>query len=159
MQKEGTWNMNGTGKIQLKQSPVIFNEVDHTYNYLGSSLSGVTSLLHRTLFANKYSGISQAVLAKAAEYGHNIHEQIELVDTLGVESTTPAVLAYLQMKADLGLTTLANEYLVSDESYIASSIDIIFDDLTLADIKTTSRLDMEYLSWQLSIYAYLFEML
>lgn len=150
--------MNGTGKIQLKQSPVIFNEVDHTYNYLGSSLSGVTSLLHRTLFANKYSGISQAVLAKAAEYGHNIHEQIELVDTLGVESTTPAVLAYLQMKADLGLTTLANEYLVSDESYIASSIDIIFDDLTLADIKTTSRLDMEYLSWQLSIYAYLFEM-
>lgn len=150
--------MNGTGKIQLKQSPVIFNEVDHTYNYLGSSLSGVTSLLHRTLFANKYSCISQAVLAKAAEYGHNIHEQIELVDTLGVESTTPAVLAYLQMKADLGLTTLANEYLVSDESYIASSIDIIFDDLTLADIKTTSRLDMEYLSWQLSIYAYLFEM-
>ncbi|MDE6257297.1 MAG: hypothetical protein K2M53_02825, partial [Muribaculaceae bacterium] len=145
-------------KIELKQSGVVFNEVDHTYTFLGSLLSGVTSLLHRTLFAGKYKGISAEVLAKAAAYGHNIHEQIELVDTLGVESQTPAVQAYLQMKADLNLTTLANEYLVSDEQYIASSIDIVFDDLTLADIKTTSRLDMEYLSWQLSMYAYLFEL-
>ncbi len=150
--------MSEKSKIELKQSAVIFNEVDHTYNYLGSFLSGVTSLLHRTLFADKYKGISAEVLAKAAAYGHNIHEQIELVDTLGVESQTPAVQAYLQMKEDLNLTTLANEYLVSDEQYIASSIDIVFDDLTLADIKTTSRLDMEYLSWQLSMYAYLFEM-
>ena len=30
--------------------------------------------------------------------------------------------------------------------------------LTLCDIKTTSQLDTEYLSWQLSINAYLFEM-
>lgn len=150
--------MSTKPKIELKQSAVIFNEVDHTYNYLGSFLSGVTSLLHRTLFADKYNGISAEVLAKAAAYGHNIHEQIELVDTLGVESQTPAVQAYLQMKADLNLTTLANEYIVSDEQYIASSIDIVFDDLTLADIKTTSRLDIEYLSWQLSMYAYLFEL-
>lgn len=150
--------MSRKSNIELNKSAVIFNEVDHTYNYLGSFLSGVTSLLHRTLFADKYNGISQDVLAKAAAYGHNIHEQIELVDTLGVESETPAVKAYMQMKADLNLTTLANEYLVSDEQYIASSIDIVFDDLTLADIKTTSRLDMEYLSWQLSMYAYLFEM-
>lgn len=150
--------MSKKSKIELKQSDVIFNEVDHTYTYLGSFLSGVTSLLHRTLFADKYKGISAEVLAKAAAYGHNIHEQIELVDTLGVESQTLAVQAYLQMKEELHLTTLANEYLVSDEQYIASSIDIVFDDLTLADIKTTSRLDMEYLSWQLSMYAYLFEM-
>lgn len=150
--------MSEKSKIELSLSSVVFNEVDHTYIYNGSFLSGVTSLLHRTLFADKYRGISADVLAKAAAYGHNIHEQIELVDTLGVESQTPAVLAYLQMKADLNLTTLANEYLVSDEQYIASSIDIVFDDLTLADIKTTSRLDMEYLSWQLSMYAYLFEL-
>ena len=62
------------------------------------------------------------------------------------------------MKKENNLTPLVNEYLVSDAMSYASSIDIIFDDLTLADIKTTSRLDMEYLSWQLSIYAHLFEM-
>ena len=131
--------MSEASRIVLKQSPVCFNEVDHTYNLMGQSLSGVTSLLHRTLFADKYRGIDKSVLAKAAAYGHNIHEQIELVDTLGVESTTPAVQAYVAMRDALGLKVLANE------------------DFTLADVKTTSRLDMEYLSWQLSIYAHLFE--
>lgn len=142
----------------LKKSSVIFDELAHTYDYMGQQLSGVTSILHRTLFADKYTGISKEVLAKAAEYGHNIHEQIELVDSLGVESDHPSVIDYCNMKKENNLTTLVNEYLVSDEIAYASSIDIVFDDFTLADIKTTSKLDMEYLSWQLSIYAYLFEM-
>lgn len=145
-------------KIELVSSKVVFDELAHTYNYMGQMLSGVTSLLHRTLFADKYTGISAEVLAKAAEYGHNIHEQIELVDSLGVESDNPSVQDYVRMKQENNLTPLVNEYLVSDEMTYASSIDIVFDDLTLADVKTTSRLDMEYLSWQLSIYAHLFEM-
>lgn len=147
--------MNQT--IELVKSQVVFSELDHTYTYLGKHLSGVTSMLSRTLFRDKYKGISKAVLAKAADYGHNIHEQIELVDSLGVTSDTPAVQDYLRMKKDFGVSTLASEYLVSDEDLIASSIDIVFNDLSLVDVKTTSKLDMEYLSWQLSIYAYLFE--
>lgn len=154
--EERTWNMS---KVDLlKKSNVIFDELAHTYDYMGQKLSGVTSILHRTLFANKYNGISAEVLARAADYGHNIHEQIELVDSLGVESDHPAVIDYCRMKKENNLTTLVNEYLVSDEIAYASSIDIVFDDLTLADIKCTSKLDLEYLSWQLSIYAYLFEM-
>lgn len=144
-------------KIELVKSPVVFNELEHTYTLNGIILSGVTSMLSRTLFRDKYKGISKEVLAKAAEYGHNIHEQIELVDSLGVTSDTPAVQDYLRIKADLGVNTLASEYLVSDEEAIASSIDTVFDDLSLVDVKTTSHLDMEYLSWQLSIYAHLFE--
>lgn len=143
---------------QLAKSNVVFDELSHTYDYMGQRLSGITSLLHRTLFADKYKGISSATLAKAAAYGHNIHEQIELVDTLGVESDHPSVKDYCRIKEQNGLKTLANEYLVSDNIAYASSIDIVFDDLSLADIKTTSKLDYEYLSWQLSIYAYLFEM-
>lgn len=143
--------------IELVKSSVTFDELSHTYSYLGANLSGITSLLHRTLFADKYNGIAPEVLAKAAEYGHNIHEQIEIVDGLGVESDHPSVQDYCKMKETNNLVPLANEYLVSDEVAYASSIDIVFDDCTLADIKTTSRLDMEYLSWQLSIYAYLFE--
>jgi hypothetical protein len=145
-------------KVELVKSAVVFDELAHTYMYMGANLSGITSLLHRTLFADKYNGISPEVLAKAAEYGHNIHEQIEIVDSLGVESDHPSVQDYCRMKKENNLVPLVNEYLVSDEKAYASSIDIVFDDFTLADIKTTSRLDMEYLSWQLSIYAYLFEM-
>ena len=145
-------------KIELVKSAVVFDELAHTYMYMGVNLSGITSLLHRTLFSDKYNGIAPEVLAKAAEYGHNIHEQIEIVDSLGVESDHPSVQDYCRMKKENNLVPLVNEYLVSDEKAYASSIDIVFDDFTLADIKTTSRLDMEYLSWQLSIYAYLFEM-
>ncbi len=42
----------------LVKSSVVFDELSHTYNYMGCRLSGITSLLHRTLFADKYTGIS-----------------------------------------------------------------------------------------------------
>lgn len=58
------------------------------------------------------------------------------------------------------LMTIANEYIVTDKEHYASAIDITAvrdnDDLVLMDIKTTSSLDKEYVSWQLSIYKHLF---
>lgn len=150
-------------KMKLAKSGVVFNEIEHTYTYLGSRLTGVTSLLSRTIFRDKYSGIPKEVLAKAADYGHNIHEQIEIVDSMGVTSDTPAVQDYLRIRQENGLIPIANEYLISDEEYMASSIDVIYGVegsdvyVDITDVKTTSKLDMEYLSWQLSIYAYLFE--
>ena len=144
--------------ITLNQSPVIFNELDHTYTLDGKSLSGVTSILNRQLFADKYSGISDEVLNKAAEYGKGVHESIELYDSLGIGEDEEAVKSYIKLCQKEGLTRLDNEYLISDNDYVASSIDVVFNDCSLADIKTTSHLDEEYVSWQLSIYAYLFEM-
>jgi len=59
----------------------------------------------------------------------------------------------------LDIDALESEYLVSDNSSYASSIDIVGKDLTLYDIKTNrAGIDKEYVRWQLSIYAYLFEM-
>lgn len=143
--------------ITLNQSPVIFNELDHTYTLDNKSLNGVTSILNRQLFADKYSGISDEVLNKAAEYGKGVHESIELYDSLGIGEDEDAVKSYIKLCQKEGLTRLDNEYLISDNDYVASSIDVVFDDCSLADIKTTSHLDEEYVSWQLSIYAYLFE--
>lgn len=143
--------------ITLNQSPVIFNELDHTYTLDDKSLNGVTSILNRQLFADKYSGISDEVLNKAAEYGKGVHESIELYDSLGIGEDEDAVKSYIKLCQKEGLTRLDNEYLISDNDYVASSIDVVFDDCSLADIKTTSHLDEEYVSWQLSIYAYLFE--
>lgn len=142
----------------LNKSQVVFSELDHTYTLDGKSLSGVTSILNRQLFADKYSGISDEVLNKAAEYGKGIHESIELYDSLGIGEDEDAVKSYIKLCQKEGLTRLDNEYLISDNDYVASSIDVVFDDCSLADIKTTSHLDEEYVSWQLSIYAYLFEL-
>ena len=143
--------------ITLNQSQVVFNELDHTYTLDDKSLNGVTSILNRQLFADKYSGVNEEVLAKAAEYGKGVHESIELYDSLGIGEDDDAVKAYIKLVKKAKLTRLDNEYLISDNDYVASSIDVVFDDCSLADIKTTSHLDEEYVSWQLSIYAYLFE--
>lgn len=144
--------------MNLKESGVIFNQEKHTYILNGKTLSGVTSLLNRQIFKDKYITVSDEILYRAAQRGSLIHETIELVDSLGIISKLDEVNAYLQLKKQHGLKTFCNEYLVSDNDYVASSIDIIFDDCSLADIKTTSKLDKEYVRWQLSIYAYLFEL-
>ena len=104
-------------KLNLTRSSVVFDQEAHTYHLDGVELSGVTTMLKKMLFADKYAGF-------------NFEE---------------------------------SEYLVSDNKTIASSIDLVFTDhdggIWLADIKTTyGGLDKEYLSWQLSVYAYLFEM-
>lgn len=145
-------------KTELVKSQVVFDEMSHTYTAPdGRQLSGVTALLNRQMFERKYDGVSPEVLARAAAYGSNIHERIELHDTLGFDGTDdPVITAYEKIKKENGLVTISNEYLVSD-GVVASSIDILFEGYDLCDAKTTSSLDKEYVSWQLSIYAYLFE--
>ena len=149
--------------IKLNKSRVVFEPEGHTYHLDGVELQGVTGILSRRLFADKYAGISQEVLNKAAKRGSVIHEQCDLVDSLGVvfgECCQEAV-NYLKLKEDKGLVSVASEYLVSDNEHYATSIDAVYYGNTgviLNDRKTTSKLDMEYLSWQLSIGAYLFEL-
>ena len=142
----------------LKLSKVVFDELEHTYTLDGKKLSGVTALLHRQLFVSKYDGIPKAVMDAAAERGNAIHRQIEMYESFGGEAFDDEVNAYIKLKGKYGFETIATEWLVSDNEHVASSIDVIFDTgkgLVLCDIKTTSKLDMEYLSWQLSIYKYL----
>lgn len=146
----------------LRQCPVIFDKERHTYTYEGRQLSGITSMLSRQLFADKYSGVSKEILRQAAERGSRIHSICELADRLGIDDT-PGARAYLDMSTASGLVNVDSEYLVSDLEHYASSIDKVYkgygdNEYWLGDIKTTYKLDKEYLSWQLSVYAYLFEM-
>lgn len=66
------------------------------------------------------------------------------------------------MKELYGLQYETSEYLVSDNKNFASCIDKVYresnTEFSLGDIKTTYELDKDYIRWQLSIYAYLFEM-
>lgn len=148
--------------MQLAHSKVIFNKEGHTYTLDGVSLQGVTGMLSRQLFPDKYEGVSMDVLAKAAERGTRVHETIELVDDLGVVSELPEAQNYARLIKDNGLRHEKTEYLVSDNTHFASCIDKVYrvneDTFDLADIKTTYKLDEAYIAWQLSIYAYLFEL-
>ena len=147
--------------ITLAKSGVVFNPDDHTYTLDGKPLQGITSTLLRHLFPGQYAGIPEETLRKAAERGSLIHEQIEVADSLGVESNVPEVKSYLTERENIGLETIENEYIVSDFEHFASPIDLVMADdagnVSLGDIKTTYAFNEQYVAWQLSIYAYLFE--
>lgn len=144
----------------LTRSTVDFDQYAHTYTAAdGSSLTGVTAVLKAVLFTDKYKGVDESVLAKAAEHGTRIHTQCRQADLFPDGVYEPEVNGYLTLKSENHITTIANEFLVSIESEgIASSIDMVDNELNLYDIKTTYTLDKEYVSWQLSFYAYMIEL-
>ena len=149
--------------MELVKSPVIFDPEAHTYSLPdGTRFQGITGMLRRQLFPDEYRDVPQHILDRAAERGHAVHQLCELVDDLGITPEEADAQAYIRLKADQGLRYRASEYLVSDNTRFASAIDKVYEDgessFILADIKTTYRLNEEYVRWQLSIYAYLFEL-
>lgn len=154
---------------ELTTSPIIFDPEAHEYLLIGEDFtstvySGVTSILSEVLFPNKYKDVGDDVLARAAARGTRIHELCQASDTIptdrreGDEQYDAEVTNYELLKASNGITMIANEYLVSRDDWgVASQIDCVDSEGNLYDIKTTYRLDSEYVSWQLSFYAEMFE--
>ena len=147
--------------MKLVKSGVVFDAASHTYTYEDRTLSGITSLLKRQLFPDMYADIDPEVLQRAADRGTLVHQACELADE-GFEVDTPEAVNYLKLKEENDLFFEQSEYLVSDNEHYASCIDKVYrisdDTFCLADIKTTYSLNKEYVTWQLSIYAYLFEL-
>lgn len=157
--------------LNFPTAPLLFNEGSHSYFCKGNKLKSVTTLLHETLFANKYEDVDEEVLERAAKFGKDIHAHLEdmFKKRLGLptEDNLPELdelqhsvfgkaVALLDGSSVIGLMP---EYLVTDES-LAGSIDLVADvngESAIVDYKFTYNLDVDYLSWQESIYAYLFE--
>lgn len=150
-------------KPKLVQSEVVFDEAEHTYRIGNKYLSGVTSLLHRVIFRDMYKGVSEKKLKEAAARGTMIHSMIEEYHTNGIDLGDTELAKYMEVVGDLTKDWLASEYLVSDNERYASKIDLVYyynGSFILGDIKTVSKMDAtykDYCSWQLSVYAYMFE--
>lgn len=147
-------------KEDLKQANVTFEKEGHKYTTEdGRELSGITNIIKKYLFADKYAGVSDEVLTAAAQRGTAIHEMCEEFAINGTVSPfmPDEVEAFVNHFSISGTKFIAAEYLVSDEQNIATMIDLVDEFGNLYDIKTTSNLDREYLSWQLSIGAMLYE--
>lgn len=148
--------------MDLIKSSVLFDKDTHTYTTPeGVRLQGITGIIERQLFPDKYSGVPEFVMKRAAERGSFVHEVCELVDDLDIDHESEEARNYQKIKESYGLQYEASEYLVSDNEHFASCIDKVYresdSEFSLGDIKTTYKLDKEYVRWQLSIYAYLFE--
>ena len=148
--------------MKLNKCAVVFDPEKHEYWLGEKQLQGVTGILSRRLFADKYAAVPKHVLENAAKKGSFVHEMCDLVDSLGIEpAECVEAKNYIRLKEQYGLVSVASEYLVSDNEHYATSIDAVYEcgeGVELNDRKTTSKLDLEYLSWQLSIKAKFFEM-
>lgn len=52
--------------IKLVKSPVVFNEENHTYFLGEKQLRGITGMISRQLFPDKYKGVPDHVMRRAA---------------------------------------------------------------------------------------------
>lgn len=142
--------------MELNRSEVIFTADTHEYWFGSKQLRGISHLYGKHINPSKYAGVSERVLMAAAGRGTLIHEDCRQVDMFDI-ATTPEGRDYQMLKVKHGIRPLANEYLVSDNEEFATMIDMLDEELSLYDFKTTAILDEESLSWQLSICAHLFE--
>ena len=148
--------------MMLHRSKVKFLETPHEY-WLGfDQLVGVTTML-KAMLPEQYKDIPQEVLIRAAEEGTRIHKEIELCLADGFRSDDKRVNAALDMIEANNLEHIASEYLVSDNSTIASQIDFVGkrkrtkNKIVLGDYKTTSSYHKESVTYQLNVYRVLFE--
>ena len=149
--------------ITLKESGVMFLEECHSYFLNGKELKGITGMIERQLFPNKYDNVPKSVLDKAAELGTAIHKGCQMYDEIMIDNGLPQVAVYKKLLEKDFPTgkVIANEYIVTDGEYFASPIDKVIqvteNMVAIVDVKSTYELDKEYVSWQTSIYKYLFE--
>lgn len=152
--------------IQLNNSGVLYEDSTHQYFYKGRELTGITGLLHKLVFPNMYSNVSEETLKKAAEKGTVIHEQVELYASLGIEPALESVKAFVAYIKEQGYEIIGSEYVLRVGEDHASAIDLVMhkkgasdDDVEIWDIKGTYSVNKEYVRWQNSMYKFGFEAL
>ncbi len=151
--------------MKLNDSCVVFNPVGHTYTLNGKKLNGITHVIKDKLFPDEYKNVPKHILKQAAIRGSEIHKVIEMWDSCSIRTHGSIELKNyinLSYRNKFLLHQIQSEYLVTDGEQYASAIDKVYEDgnggVILADIKTTYMLNMDYVSWPLSIYKYIFKL-
>lgn len=143
-----TWKIND--KI------LDFEEETHTYYVDGVPVHSVTQLLSKK-FPNKYSDIPKDVLQKAAERGTQVHKAIECY-CHGFDDGSLEVDDFKFLQKHYKFSVEQNELpmilTLNGKTYAgrADMLIMLNDELSVADIKTTSTVDKEYLGHQLNLY-------
>lgn len=142
---------------------ITFEPLTHTYtNAEGKELISVTTAIRKYIQPDLYAGVPTAILNAAAERGTNIHAHIDALEKgipFADTDDIPEMVSYKKWReqnipSDMVVRT---EQIVSDGEIIAGTIDMVAhngNETWLFDVKTTYALNIEYLRWQLSLYAY-----
>lgn len=149
----------------MKNVKVEFIEDGHIYLVNGIQVESVTQLLQK-VFPDKYSSVPASILAQKAEYGTTIHSAIERHEN-GLKTAHMGIWAkialaqYEKLKKEHGFIVESQEQIVFFKDKFAGRYDMTVINknglLCLNDIKTTYKLDRDWLSWQLSLYELAYE--
>lgn len=139
---------------------IEFDEKSHVYLKDGIIVPGVTTILAKTIFKDKYKDIPEYILKKAAQFGTNVHKAIELdLDIFLNDEESTVFNRYKRLIKKHDIKPMEQEIIVYTDDYIGT-LDMngmVKDEFCLLDIKTTYHLDRDYLSWQLTFYALAYE--
>lgn len=147
-----TWLINGC--------TVEYDEETHTYLADGVIVPSVTQVMG-VKFWKKYAGIDKEVLNRAASRGTAIHAAIEMYCRYGYDDGSKEVHNFNFLLKRKSLKVVENEVPIvifeDNKPKAAGRLDLILSDeqgetMAVADIKTTSVLDIEYLTYQLNLY-------
>ena len=135
-----------------------FDEAKHEYTLDGKKLISVTQLMQKHGLAPSYAGVSTDVLNAKAERGSLIHKEIEDYIKEKKVGFTPELSNFIDFIKKNEYRVEGSEKRVNND-IVAGTIDLIIDCYGLpiiADIKTNAQLHHEAVSWQLSIYLWLY---
>lgn len=147
---------------------VKYDPIDHTYtNAEGLELSGITSIIKQFICPNVYADVPAEVLENARIRGTKLHSLLELYANGTFADVTEEDAEIIENFNAMALALedyecIASEYVVSNNELTASPIDLIALDfngnLSIIDLKTTSTLNVEFVTWQLNFYRYFLEL-
>ena len=145
---------------EIKGRTLEYDDASHTYLVEGVIVRSVTQLLSMK-FGKKYDGIDADVLKVAADRGTAIHKAIEEYCKTGRNEDIPEVRDFKFLQHHYNFLVTGNEMPIildfAGETY-AGRLDLILNMnpadpcYAVADIKTTSTLDKDYLGHQLNLY-------
>ncbi len=139
---------------------IEFREDTHEYFLDGKKLISVTQLMRKHGLSPDYSTVPAEVLKEKSERGTMIHAEIESYIKTGDIGFTAELGEFIGYTANNSVKVLNSEFIVYND-IVAGTVDLLTEEAgerIVADIKTTATLHKEAVSWQLSIYAYLYEM-
>ena len=143
---------------------ITFEPKEHVYSVNGNIANiSVTELLKKHGLSTDYSKVNKTKLAAEADIGKAIHKDCELiVNSANYTPTTPegeAFAAWAKDNLDCGVAEMLLGYAYHEDLIIAGTCDLIgfMRDGTpvIGDHKTTSPLDKESVSWQVSLLDYM----
>lgn len=143
---------------KIKNHVLEYIDSTHTYICDGEIIPSITQIM-KIKFGNKYDGVGKDVLTKAAQKGTEVHEAIENYCKTGEVKDLKEVRNFIFLQKHYDFVVLGNEIpiiLFKDGKPIAAGrLDLELDikgNIGLGDIKRTSTLDKEYLTYQLNLY-------